>query len=259
VLRGGDAGATRLRLLAAVMWPTTRTLLRRVGLRRGMRCLDVGCGTGLVTRKMARCVGPGGKVVGVDVDARCIELAQATNAKHHLHFRAGSVFELPETGVYDLVYSRFLLGHLSNPAAACQRLLQVARPGGVIAVEDVDFTGHFCFPACPAFERYVALYGQVVAARGGDANIGPRLRSLLTDSGLQILGMTVAQPAYATGAGKRIAPVTMEHVREAVVAANLATNAEVDTIVSELNTFVANPRTIVSLPRIFQVWGQKPA
>src|SRR5262249_43308467 len=42
VLRGGQKGAERLRLLARVKWPTTKTLLRRFGLRPGMHCLDVG-------------------------------------------------------------------------------------------------------------------------------------------------------------------------------------------------------------------------
>ena len=44
VLRGGRAGAKRLRLLNRVKWPTTEALLRAAGLRAGMICLDVGCG-----------------------------------------------------------------------------------------------------------------------------------------------------------------------------------------------------------------------
>ena len=46
VLRGGDHGAERLRLLATAKWPTTKPLLDRAGLRPGMRCLDMGCGAG---------------------------------------------------------------------------------------------------------------------------------------------------------------------------------------------------------------------
>jgi len=48
VLRGGDQGAERLRLLASVKWPTTKTFLHMAGLCPGMRCLDVGCGAGAV-------------------------------------------------------------------------------------------------------------------------------------------------------------------------------------------------------------------
>ena len=75
VLRGGRAGAERLRLLNRVKWPTTQPLLREAGLRAGMSCLDVGCGSGDVTLKMATLVGVEGNVVGVDRDQSILQLA----------------------------------------------------------------------------------------------------------------------------------------------------------------------------------------
>jgi ubiquinone/menaquinone biosynthesis C-methylase UbiE len=261
VLRGGDQGAERLRLLARVKWPTTKALLRRVELKRGMSCLDAGCGIGAVTLQIARRVGPAGQVVGIDVDERCLALArqEAVRRNRHAVFRAERVTDLREEAAYDLVYGRFLLTHLPEPGRALERLVRALRPGGQVVVEDVDFTGHFCYPACPAFERYVTLYQRVVRAKGGDADIGPRLPGLVLDAGAEAVRWRVIQPVFQRGLGKRIAPVTMEHVREAVVAAGLATEAEVTAIVSELNAFVRRPRTILSLPRIFQVWGRRPS
>src|SRR5262249_18537404 len=187
VLRGGEKGAQRLRLLALVKWPTTKSLLQRVGLRKGMHCLDVGCGIGAVTLKLARSVGPGGRVVGTDTDERCVEMARQEALRRNLSalFRAGSVSELQEEGVYDLVYSRFLLTHLAKPERAIERLVGAAQPGGVVVVEDIEFAAHFCYPVCPAFHRYVRLYEEVVRRKGGDPNIGPRLLGLLLDSGLE--------------------------------------------------------------------------
>jgi 2-polyprenyl-3-methyl-5-hydroxy-6-metoxy-1,4-benzoquinol methylase len=75
VLRGGRAGAERLRLLNRVKWPTTEPLLRAAGLRAGMGCLDMGCGGGDVTLKMAAIVGVEGNVVGVDRDRAILRLA----------------------------------------------------------------------------------------------------------------------------------------------------------------------------------------
>ena len=49
----------------------------------------------------------------------------------------------------------------------------------------------------------------------------------------------------------------MEHIREAVVGSGLASDAEIDSIVAELDSFANDPRTIMSLPRIFQVWGMR--
>jgi SAM-dependent methyltransferase len=259
VLRGGDEGAERLRLLARVKWPTTRSLLRRVGVRPGMRCLDVGCGIGAVTFKLARRVGPTGEAVGIDRDERCLELARQEAVRRGLAptFRTASVDDLRDEGVYDLVYSRFLLTHLSEPGRAVERLARAARPGGLMVVEDIEFAAHFSHPACPAFDRYVSLYQQAVRRKGADPEIGPRLLGLLLDAGLRHVEVEVVQPTFRRGPAKLIAQVTMEHIREAVVAAGLASSGEVDTIVAELARFARNPRTLLSLPRIFQVWGRR--
>jgi ubiquinone/menaquinone biosynthesis C-methylase UbiE len=260
VLRGGSQGAERLRLLAAVKWPTTKTLLERAGLRQGMSCLDVGCGIGAVAICMVEWVGPKGSVVGMDIDERCVQLArlEAQQLGWNVDFRVGSATDLKETADYNLVFGRFVLTHLHEPERALQRMVAVARPGGVVVVEDIQFTGHFGYPACPAFDRYVTLYQEVVQKKGGDPNIGPRLPGMFLDAGLAEIDMEVIQPTYRQGPGKQIAAVTMEHIREAVVGAGLASNEEVDRIVAELGSFAGNPRTMMSLPRIFQVWGKRP-
>jgi hypothetical protein len=224
-----------------------------------MRYLDVGCGHGAVTLKVARWVGPAGQAVGIDMDERCLELARQEASRHGLGaiFRREAIHDLREEGAYDLVYSRFLLTHLPEPAAAVERLVSAARPGGLVVVEDIEFAGHFCYPACPAFNSYERLYQQAVLRKGGDPNIGPRLLGLLLDGGLQQVGVAVVQPTYRDGPGKRIAQVTMEHIREAVVTAGLASHEEIDAVIADLDAFARNPRTLLSLPRIFQVWGRK--
>ena len=63
----GDGAVDRSRLdhVTDIFRPTTLALLDRVGVRRGMACLDVGCGTAGVTFDLARLVGPEGSVVGL--------------------------------------------------------------------------------------------------------------------------------------------------------------------------------------------------
>jgi hypothetical protein len=51
--------------------------------------------------------------------------------------------------------------------------------------------------------------------------------------------------------------VTVEHIREAVVGAGLATDIEVDTVVAELEAFADDERTLMSIAPTFQVWGRK--
>ncbi len=249
-----------MRLLAAVKWPTTKALLDRMGLRRGMHCLDVGCGIGAVALRVAESVTPEGRVVGLDVDERCVALArlEAQRLGLGVEFRVGSAGDLQESGAYDLVFGRFVLTHLRDPERALRRMVEAARPGGVVVAEDIQFTGHFSYPACAAFDRYVGLYQEAVRRKGGDPNIGPRLPGMFLDAGLEGVDLEVVQPTYRQGPGKPIAAVTMEHIREAVVGAGLASEEEINGIIGELESFARDPRTLLSWPRIFQAWGKRP-
>jgi ubiquinone/menaquinone biosynthesis C-methylase UbiE len=261
VLRGGEAGAQRLRVLARVVWPSTARLLRQAGLRPGQRCLDAGCGIGAVSLEMARQVAPAGSVVGIDRDGKALELARQEAEQQGVPatFRTESALDLEEESAYDFVYNRFLLAHVPDAPRAVARLVRAARPGGVVVVEDVDFPGHFAYPACPAFQRYVELYQEVVQRAGGNAGLGPRLLRLLAEAGLERLHLEVVLPAFHEGEGKDIARITLEHIRASVVSAGLATHPEVDRLVAELDAFARQPDTILSLPRIFQVWGYTAA
>lgn len=82
VLRGGRAGYTRLQVLARARQAETAELVRRAGLRPGMRCLDLGCGGGEVTFELASLAGPAGAVIGIDMDEMKLALARETAAEH---------------------------------------------------------------------------------------------------------------------------------------------------------------------------------
>lgn len=109
---GGDSEKERLAILARVTAPSTRNLLARAGVASEMRCLDVGCGTGAITREIATLVGPAGLVIGIDRDPNAIELARSvTDGYPMIEFRVGLLAELPQQPEYDVVYARFLLTH----------------------------------------------------------------------------------------------------------------------------------------------------
>jgi ubiquinone/menaquinone biosynthesis C-methylase UbiE len=259
VLRGGQAGAARLRLINRVKWPTTEHLLSTAGLRAGMRVLDLGCGGGAVALKLAALVGPEGEVVGIDVDPSILRLAQqeADSSKLPVTFRHLGAEELDEVAAYDFVYSRYLMSHLQHPERALEAMVRALRPGGLLAVEDVFFPGHVCYPLNAAFDRYLQLYGAVVRAKGADPAIGPRLMGMALDAGLSDVQVELIVPIFREGEGKRVAQVTMEHIREAVVGAELATSTEVDAVVTDLKAFADDERTLMSIAPTFQVWGRK--
>ncbi len=61
---------------AELFRPLTERMLLAAGITRGMQVLDVGCGVGDVSFLVAALVGPEGSVVGVDLDAEALKLAE---------------------------------------------------------------------------------------------------------------------------------------------------------------------------------------
>jgi 2-polyprenyl-3-methyl-5-hydroxy-6-metoxy-1,4-benzoquinol methylase len=171
-IAGGVAGKERLDLLARVCEPGTNALLDHVGIRPHARCLDVGCGGGHVSRELARRAGVTGSVVGIDLDDAVVELARVdvvAAGLTNVEFRCGEATKLDESS-YDVVYARFLLSHVADPAPVVERMVRALKPGGTAIIEDIDFAGHFCHPPSTAHDRYVALYRSTpadAARRGG--------------------------------------------------------------------------------------------
>ena len=54
-----------------------------------------------------------------------------------------------------------------------------------------------------------------------------------------------------------MAPITMWRISDAVTTEGLATEEEVQQILHELDEVAADRETVMSLPRIFQVWGKR--
>jgi SAM-dependent methyltransferase len=260
-IRGGADGRERLRLLSRVMSPTTLALLDRVGVPPGAACLDVGCGGGDVTVDLARRAGARGRAVGVDLDEEKLAIARAEakalGVKNVEYRQADAGGELGESA-FGVVYARFLLSHLSDPAACLRRARAALAPGGVVVVEDIDLPGSFCHPPSQAFAHFVELYAEAVRRRGGDAAIGPRLPRLLLDAGFERVCMNVVQPAGIEGEAKLLAPLTLENIADAVVADGLVTREELERLVARLYEFARDPRTVVSAARVIQAWGCRP-
>jgi SAM-dependent methyltransferase len=260
IIRGGAEGKKRLEVLGRVMWPTTSRLLAESGLEPGMTCLDLGCGGGDVTLQLANSVGPQGHVTGVDMDEIKLDLARQAATRlglTNVQFRRLNVQDWDEDSKYDCIYCRFLLTHLTDPLAVLRQMLRATRPGGVAVVEDIDFGGYFCYPSCAGFDAYVRLYRAAAARLGADADIGPKLHGMFLAAGWQSPQLGVIQPAFTAGEGKQISLLTLVNIADSVLAGELATEMELQSAIDDLTRFTDDPQTLISFPRVFQVWGRR--
>ncbi|MGZ5009804.1 MAG: class I SAM-dependent methyltransferase [Methylobacter sp.] len=260
IIRGGIEGKKRLEVLARVMWPTTSRLLAEAGVAPGMTCLDLGCGGGDVTLQLAALTGPQGRVTGVDMDETKLDLAQQAAKRdglENVQFRRLNVQDWSEESQYDCIYSRFLLTHLADPLQVLRQMLQAVRPGGLVLIEDIDFSGHFCQPPCAGFDTYVRLYRMAARRQGADADIGPKLYGMMLDAGWREVKVNVIQPMFTSGEGKQIAVLTLTNIADSLLDEKLTSESELQAAIDDLTRFTNDSRTLVSMPRVFQLWGRR--
>jgi ubiquinone/menaquinone biosynthesis C-methylase UbiE len=103
----------------------------------GARVLDLGCGFGDTTQRIAELVGPEGEVVGVDAAANFIEDARREAAEagvSNVRFEVADIQMDDLGGPYDLAFSRFGTMFFANPVAALRNVREALVPGGRLAM-----------------------------------------------------------------------------------------------------------------------------
>jgi SAM-dependent methyltransferase len=111
--------------------------LRLVPPQPGQRVLDVGCGFGDTTQRIAGMVGPTGEAVGVDAAARFIEAAIAETAAAgvpNARFLVADVQATAFEDSFDLAFSRMGTMFFASPVAALRNVREALVPGGKLVM-----------------------------------------------------------------------------------------------------------------------------
>jgi ubiquinone/menaquinone biosynthesis C-methylase UbiE len=158
----------------------------------GTRLLDVGSGPGSVTIDLAARLEPG-SAVGVDASAAVVEIARKAAAdagQANVTFEVGDAYALPfEDDSFDVVHAHQVLQHLTDPVAALREMKRVAKPGGLVAVRDSDYSAMTWYPPSAGLDEWNALYHEVTQANGAEADAGRRLLSWVRDAGFDPAGI----------------------------------------------------------------------
>lgn len=135
--RSGSWIASEAWWLSTVAGPFGDAAIAALDPRPGQRLLDIGCGTGPTTVRIAELLGPDGTIEGVDISPSMIDAARRRAADSGV---ANAAFALADAqvadfgaGVFDGVFSQFGVMFFSDPVAAFTNLATAVRPGGRVA------------------------------------------------------------------------------------------------------------------------------
>jgi ubiquinone/menaquinone biosynthesis C-methylase UbiE len=118
--------------------------LNAMDIDRAKTVLDMGCGTGVAGRAVARRPGFIGQVTGVDLSLTLVEAAAQLAAQEgvgeRIRFRTGDAHRLDfADGTFDAVVFHTLLSHVADPLAVVKEAARVVKPGGMVGFFDGDY------------------------------------------------------------------------------------------------------------------------
>src|SRR5881409_3431948 len=122
--------------IAATMRESGETLVQRLGITKGLRMLDLGCGDGTTALPAAKL---GADVLGVDIARNLVEAGNKRAAEHGLSnctFQEGDASNLQQLQdkAFDLVISIFGAMFAPKPFEVAKEMVRVTRPGGRIVM-----------------------------------------------------------------------------------------------------------------------------
>jgi len=173
---------------AEAIWPQESAFFSRYTLPRAPSILDLGCGTGEISFRLAQRFAAA-TVLGVDLDANHLSRARERSAQFgaRVRFEVGDALELvlPDHA-FDLTVCRHLSQAVPNPRRLLEQMVRVTRPGGWLHMVAEDYGMIHFHPTTTDTDRFWRE-GPIVfgASSGCDLLIGRKVFTMMSQLGLQ--------------------------------------------------------------------------
>jgi ubiquinone/menaquinone biosynthesis C-methylase UbiE len=262
VLGASTAEKQRLVMQTEMFKPEARWMLDQIGVARGWWTIDVGCGPLGILDLLAERTGPGAEVIGLERDPDMIDFGRELMAERRLssvEMIQGDArnTEMPRES-FDLAHARLLLVNLPDPEEVVAELASIARPGGWVALEEVDWVSWMCDPIHPAWTRLVEINADIWRRRGMNVNIGRSLPRLLTQAGLTDVQYKTHTPVYRHTDTYQYLLLAFSKINRAeMIEKGYATEAEYTELTDSLRAHLSKPATFVTGSLFCQSWGRR--
>ncbi len=215
----------------------------------------------MLTREVARRF-PNSQVTGIELSES--QLAQAReHSQPNLEFVQGDATQLPFAEVaFDVVYCRWVLEHLANPAAALAEILRVLKPGGRFFVDEVDVSSQRYDPPTPAFDLAWQAVTRLQEKLRGDNLLGSKLPRLLMSAGFTEVRAIAEPVVYQSGTAEFETWIDNERAiiagcAEELASHDLLTGDEMAAAIAELHELKSH-ESATSWYCWFRATGRKP-
>lgn len=238
-------------------------LFDQIGVRKGSRVVEIGCGPRGCLDLLSARVGANGKVIGVERSAEQVERARKFVADSHSTNIEVLCVDARETGLpaasFDLATARLVLVNVPKPELLVKEMVRLVRPGGVIALHEADSTTQRYDPPLPAQVRLLEVLNTYAEMNGIDRTIGLKIPRMLREAGLVDVRANPLVHLYPSGHARRSLFLEfVENTRDRILEKDLIGKIELDELTVSLKNHLENPETLVLSPIFIQAWGRVP-
>lgn len=261
-LRTGKSDEHRLDVMnEACNLPSIRFLADAGVLKQGAKVLEVGCGMGQMSALIAACILPKGTLDAVDNSQEQLDLAEKHLKKKKIKNVNPIKLSALEVGdklkkKYDLIYNRFLLEHMDNPAEALKIFKKCLAPGGAVVSEVSDMTTLFCSPPSNIFNTWLKCQSPPILQF--NVKCGYDIHMRYYEAGFKNLMIRINQSLLQTPYEKSYLSYVFEQYKDKMTGPGktFASSKESDEFSRKLNALIKDKRFIASFPRTTQVCGR---
>lgn len=214
----------------------------------GLTLLDVGCGPGTITADFAA---RGLDVIGIDAASDVVAKARELG----VDARVGDAYALDVADdSFDIVHAHQTLQHVARPVDALREFRRVVKPGGVVAVRDVDYAGTVLYPETEGLALWAALYQKVHRSNGGEPDAGRRLKAWARAAGFEEVTATTSVWNFSTDddrawwGGMWADRVLQSAFAGDALGKGLATQADLELISAAWRGWAADPDAMMAMP-----------
>jgi ubiquinone/menaquinone biosynthesis C-methylase UbiE len=213
--------------------------------RPGERIIEVGCGGGALLPSIGAAVGPGGRVVGIDISEdqiaaareRCADQSNIETAAHDLR-------SLPQAlGGFDAVVAVQVIEYLDDPKQALAALHRVVAQGGRAVILATNWDTVYWHTGTDNLTRKVQLAWRQHAPH---PNLPADLRALLAETGFQTVRQTPVPIVNTSYHGDTFAYWAAQLMVAFCLARNLISKGEADAWLASLSAMDKAGRFFVS-------------
>jgi ubiquinone/menaquinone biosynthesis C-methylase UbiE len=251
----------RLNIQAMAWKPEAETLLDKIGVGAGWKCVDLGCGPMGILESLNWRVGTAGMVLGVDLNLNHVQAADNLiqhNLFENVRVLRGNLFNLAfQHQSFDLVHERFVFSQVGCDMDLLSKMIKLTHPGGMVVSQECDWASWNCYPVHLSWEKLKTALIACYEFEGGNINAGQRTFQMFRQAGLEdvqlraaIMSLPIEHP-YRSGMNRLALTLGERILNEGILTEN-----EFHQTLGECDELMRDPNVIVISYVLCQVWGK---